>query len=500
MKARWKILIAIDVVMVVALLASIIHHYQLRAATNAYIAELKAKGEPMDLAQVSPPSVPPEKNSAEAFRQAAALFHDNPTLLTTNYFYSGMKMVAPGKAAIIAKQPDLRDESGTNSWQEFQTAVGENKEAFALLYQIIEKPTFDFGIHYDKGMDNLDFTNLSLAATKAAAFRLGAAALTDLHAGNTADATKNVRAMLAIGNAMRDERLVISELVRLAIVYLAFPETWEILQSTNVTDAQLAALQKDWASLEFFHSMETALETERATSAVTTRQFRSSNSTMWIPKPELSSLDRLRVKSRIFRWRYWWSYPDEVLSLRGDELILDAFRAAQTNDALLSIQNELQSNIAKLSIPTNDNAFFWPSDPMTADLHFTLSESVPALAKPFSRAIKIEIAKRIVIAAIALQRYHLKHGDYPANLAALTPEFISDIPRDPVDGQFLRYQLNSDSTFRLYSIGDDAKDDGGDPTVSGGSASIQWQRGRDWVWPQPATAAEIKKFYDNPPK
>ena len=48
----------------VAILVPVIHHYQLRAATEAYIAQLKAQGEPMELAQVIPPPVPPEQNGA----------------------------------------------------------------------------------------------------------------------------------------------------------------------------------------------------------------------------------------------------------------------------------------------------------------------------------------------------------------------------------------------------------------------------------------------------
>ncbi len=38
--------------------------------------------------------------------------------------------------------------------------------------------------------------------------------------------------------------LIISELVRIAIAQMAVPVSWEFLQSTNVTDEQLAALQR----------------------------------------------------------------------------------------------------------------------------------------------------------------------------------------------------------------------------------------------------------------
>ena len=66
MSRRLKILIAVGIVLGLAILVPVIHHYQLRAARK-YIAELKAQGEPMELAQVIPPPVPPDKNGALLF-------------------------------------------------------------------------------------------------------------------------------------------------------------------------------------------------------------------------------------------------------------------------------------------------------------------------------------------------------------------------------------------------------------------------------------------------
>ena len=106
----------------------------------------------------------------------------------------------------------------------------------------------------------------------------------------------------------------------------------------------------------------------------------------------------------------------------------------------------------------------------------------------------------MVITAIALKRYQLRHGALPSDLNALVPEFLSAVPRDPVDGKPLRYRLNPDGTFLLYSVGSDGMDNGGDPTPSGSSKTFYWQRGRDWVWPQPATAQEVQDYYDNLPK
>ena len=84
------------------------------------------------------------------------------------------------------------------------------------------------------------------------------------------------------------------------------------------------------------------------------------------------------------------------------------------------------------------------------------------------------------------------------------PEFLAAVPLDPVDGQPLRYRRDADGTFTLYSVGENGVDDGGNPGVAEGVAtkSLQWQNSKalDWVWPQPATEAEIKFFYEHPPK
>jgi hypothetical protein len=58
------------------------------------------------------------------------------------------------------------------------------------------------------------------------------------------------------------------------------------------------------------------------------------------------------------------------------------------------------------------------------------------------------------------------------------------VPRDLMDGQPLRYRLNRDGSFVLYSVGADMRDDGGDPvpeTPQGDSY--------DWVWPRLASGA-----------
>ena len=68
-----------------------------------------------------------------------------------------------------------------------------------------------------------------------------------------------------------------------------------------------------------------------------------------------------------------------------------------------------------------------------------------------------------------------------------------------MDGQPLRYQLQPDGQFLLWSVGEDLKDDGGDPnpehTSGSGGSYRYWLKRRDWVWPQAATESEVAAYH-----
>ena len=134
--------------------------------------------------------------------------------------------------------------------------------------------------------------------------------------------------------------------------------------------------------------------------------------------------------------------------------------------------------------------------PMTAVFSRAFMGSLNRIPLKFAT---FETVRRLTFTAIALHRHRLKHGKFPESLGALVPEFLVEVPRDFMDGQPLRYQLPPDGQFRLWSVGEDFKDDGGDPTpvgVASGSSNLpDWLKGRDWVWPQAATEAEVAAYH-----
>jgi len=431
---------------------------------------------------------------------------------STNYV-GGMMMVAPGKAMALWQQPDVRNSFVTNSWQDIGAALDQDQKPIVLLQQITGKPDFDFQINYDGEVADVDFPKLYLPESKRAAQQLSEAAIYDLHNHDAASAVENIRTTLAIIQAMRHQRFEITELVRMAMAHIAMAANWELLQVTNLTDQQLADLQADWENLDFIEGGENALAMERADGLITTAKWRGSDaelehSLVIDPKtrealgfePE-TIWDKITIKPRIFLWRYWWSYPDELRQLKGYQVLIDATRSAQTNGSFQEVLEDQPRKLDELGIFKLGDEFESIGDP---NFHSMLSQSVFTLSAVVRRVMTVEVAKRTVITAIALKRYQLKHGGYPPDLSSLVPEFLPAVPLDPVDGQPLRYRPQANGTFLLYSVGPNGKDDGGNPSLEKGveGSNFYWLNPHvlDWVWPQPATPEEIQNYYAHPPK
>lgn len=69
----------------------------------------------------------------------------------------------------------------------------------------------------------------------------------------------------------------------------------------------------------------------------------------------------------------------------------------------------------------------------------------------------------MVIVTLALHAYHLHDKEYPSRISDLVPEYLSNVPSDPlVVNEPLRYKRDG-KKYLLYSVGPDGKDDGGKP-------------------------------------
>ncbi len=75
---------------------------------------------------------------------------------------------------------------------------------------------------------------------------------------------------------------------------------------------------------------------------------------------------------------------------------------------------------------------------------------------------KRENQNRAFEVVVALHEFRAKNARWPERLAELQPEFLPDIPRDEFTGELMRYERDVDGSFRLYSVGQNQRDDGGE--------------------------------------
>ncbi len=117
------------------------------------------------------------------------------------------------------------------------------------------------------------------------------------------------------------------------------------------------------------------------------------------------------------------------------------------------------------------------------------------VSKSVQKAMEAETERSLVLCALAIKRYSLKRGRLPGTLAELVPSYLSSVPVDYMDGKSIRYQVQADGSFLLYSVGSDTVDQGGDPSrpTEKSQSSDTWSR-KDLVWPAPARLEEVQAW------
>ncbi len=304
-----------------------------------------------------PPRVAPENNGADLFNKASAYFFYSE-LLGSNP-PPAMRMVAPGKAMIGWRQPEIfswntvytpakgKSVFFTNNWKDIQAKLEKYQPGFDLLRQATARPAIDFGRDYH---DDYDLSVNPLMNMKRAIQLLSPEVICDLNRGDTSTAATNLHTALRLVNAWK-EPTIIAQMVRVAIATIAFNDQWETLQTTNVTDSELALLQRDWETMDFIQPLEQSLETERIWNIKMIERLRTSNS------PSISStffpasspgagssgglVDKLADlaqtgmrKTSDSLWRVSWSYEDELRMMKMDQATIESTRRIQTQRVL----------------------------------------------------------------------------------------------------------------------------------------------------------------------
>lgn len=473
-------------------------------ALRAWEAKMRAAGERLTVAEVMTPTPtnPAVRiltpSQAAGFLSAATAPKDAPSTLV---------VVTPGRVRCVSRLDSWRDgEDRIVSWADLTPQLATCREALPQFRADLTNRAFFVKLNYDDGFELL---LPHLSRHKSLAQALSAVTLLALHEGKMAEAAENLVSFPMLVETCQRERLLIGDLVAMAVGHIGMGATWEALHHDGWTDDQLAAIQRGWQAAKYLQPMSRVLEMERAVGTIYFDRSRysardilqlvgdmsgspayspgsSSGGAWWTEwlQPIAYLGEQARYWAGLGMWAMAWREHDQ---LRHHQIIqtwvAETREAANSRHFTHVRTNKLDRYILPLVDETPDGPGamrYWLSRMLT-----------PALASAATKAAGGDALNELVVTACALKRYRLRHGQWPETLESLVPEFLPEMPRDWYSGGPLRYARRDAGTFLLYSVGADGKDDGGDARPADESQTLAVVRGRDLVWPVAASTEEI---------
>lgn len=316
-----------------------------------------------------------------------------------------------------------------------------------------------------------------LAGLKFATRTLELRASAELQYEQADAALADIKLMFYLTGATRTEPFLITHLVRLAQLELTLQPVYEGLAAHQWSDAQLADLDTELSKLDFVADFETCMRGELAYSFRELEYMRRERNFQALDY----DVDGSHQQSPVFDLGLellpaGFFYQSERQMARMQlEYVLPI---VDTDKGIISPDVVRQNGMAA----TND---------LTARGLFGVMAlmTMPALINTTEKFAKGQAHVDLARVAIALERYRLAKGRYPATLDSLVPEFVADLPHDIINGQPLKYRTTTDGQFVLYSVGWNETDDGGVVVYhadKGRETGAMNDREGDWVWKYPA--------------
>ncbi|MCI0627624.1 MAG: hypothetical protein L0387_39240 [Acidobacteria bacterium] len=489
------------VLVLLVLIAVLVERVRGQLAVRSWKKEMLARGEKINVIELIPAPSPPEMNAAPGLIAAAKQLPSVPTNVPPLLKFLTPEQAIVSSALEIWEMEKLNGKGVvTNTWADVDHELESATKLLAQMIETLQKPSFNSGAAYTNGFTSFEVP--WLAQVKKAGQWLSARCIADLRKGNRQQAFAALTTLNSLMHAQESEPLMISQLVRVAVVHFAFGTLWQSLQTDCFNDAQLQALGQQWQANHFLDVMVKSFEIERDMTIDHFRILRGSKSKLDEAVRGITQLAELigtedSVEADSFfakyvqvpLWKAAYSYHDELRSLRTWEERIAEARSLQTNSWVAVNKGRGAPGDAFSMFEADEiKGYCW-----YGKLRFLFSASTTFSARAtLLRAIRADTMKELAIAAIALKRFHMVTGKYPEHLSALVPAYLSAVPKDCMDGNPLRYRLKPDGAFLLYSIGEDGKDDGDDGALVENKIqkTTTWD-GRDALWPQPTIVKRL---------
>ena len=493
-----KFYLLVAVFLLCAVLMGVFSAGRSKSSVEKWKEEMRAKGEKFTIAELIPKRTGPVTNRTDELVRLGRLLAAQSASLSTiehfRYLSNGVAEAAwmqpglwgkrfspptapasraPKPHALPGMPPGAGPGANLYDWEELATEISASGPVLSDLHALLRMPDRDLGWNYDPKTA----MPRCFVEKRAIAQWLAAANTHHLHARETDQAFANLIALFHLTAWHDEDFTLVSQMIRVAIGGMALHSTWATMQAPGLTDTRLATLQARLQSCSVLPGLARTFEFERASLDqvfVSVRTGQESFTSAWGGG---SSTGWSRAGEQVsgVAWRIFLSDADELFYLRNMQGHVDALRKALRLRDWSAVQADLAANRAELAV----------FDTWRGNLLMLSRFAIPNLIKAMQTAARYETRLELTLAAIALERHRRKHGSHPNTLNQLVPEFLSAVPVDWMDGKPLRYRLNPDGTFTLWSVNEDFKDDGGDATDNSTTSRQRdiWD-GRDAVWPR----------------
>jgi hypothetical protein len=444
-----------------------------RWAWERYLRELAARGDSLDIQKYVPPPIPDDQNMAAAPIFAGLFTETNyPSPLSQRLRMPSVKTTTGDwrtghKVDLSVWKKAFTNDDLTQAFSKYDAVLAEIAAA-------AQRPQARFPVRYENG-PTAELPHLFCLRELSKVLMLRA--LVRLEARENELAAQDLALLLRLGRSVDSEPLQISAQVHISLVSRADQVLWEGLQGRHWGEAQLAALQQEFHTVDSIKQLRFGSQGERC------------ETTCWLQE-QLKDPGRIFGSGSLHHWdRPWWS----CLIPRGW--------------VYLNCRNLDQAFVAHL-LPSFDVSAqrIYPEYAATYIAHFEAARAeghwtelipfhyleiiiLPAFDSDLRGGAQGQTAAQQGALACALERYRLANGRLPEMLDLLVPQFIAKIPLDVMDGQPLCYRLEKDGSYKLWAIGWNQKDDGGavaflNPKAPEDQRILDDQKG-DWVWQMP---------------
>ncbi|MGC9942932.1 MAG: hypothetical protein ABSE48_13960 [Verrucomicrobiota bacterium] len=454
-----------------------------------------------------PPEIQARANAlmATAPGRNSRPFLDHPDLMTVAG--NDRALVVWNQDTVKRLEPHWPDNELLMGWDEFRTNIDDQQPEIAAACAAVMSGPIAFQLDASRGNAML-LPHLSVL--KHLTETLDDQLMLALHDGDRDAAWTNLLVATRLVTAWNPEPAEISQLVRFANAKLVFGATWQALQANGWPDGQLARLQQEWESASFFTNLSDDFAFKCASDLMeinhdALRAQLPSTQAAVENRPSFDDFIRQALSDPYSSWaelnNRWRREEYAKGGMYEDQIELLLF----CHDREVEVRNAVKAptwlQMRALPGVTNEPDFQLPYPGSRLQMLLNQRRMRQRFERQDSsllgRAAEAEAERRILVTAIALERYRAAQGSYPPALDALEPVFLGAVPVDFMDGEPLRYRLADDGHFLLYSVGLDGVDNGGKMPVPRERPDPGWINGAttepqsDIVWPLPASSTEV---------